>query len=103
MCWKMMNCMGKNSGEWIRQEVLKCVGCLTCGHLLEKVRADQSLEVGEGVSCGDSREESSEGQRGGLCHLLERTGLMVEYEVPELRGGGLGAQCPGLCRPSEGF
>ena len=67
------------------------------------MRVDQSLEVGEGVSHGDSREESSEGQREGLCHPLEGAELMVEYEVPELRGGGLGADFPGLCRPSEGF
>ena len=110
MTMKIISCVleddelyGKNSGELIRQEILKCVGCLTCGHLLEKVRVDQSLEVGEGVSWGNSREVSSEGQQGSLCHPLERAGLMVEYEVPELRGGGLGADFPGLCRPSEGF
>lgn len=59
MTMKIISCVleddelyGKNSGEWIRQEILKCVGCLTCEHLLEKVRVDQSLEVGEGVSRG---------------------------------------------------
>ena len=73
------------------------------GQLLEKARADQSLEGGEGVSHGDGRVESSEEQQGGLCHPLERAGLMAEHEVPELRGGGLGADFPGPCRPLDGF
>lgn len=55
------------------------------GHILEKVRLDQTLEGGEGVSGRESRER---GSAGCLCfrHPLRRWGVMVENEVPELRG-----------------
>lgn len=72
------------------------------GYLLEEVRVDHNFEGDEGDSHGDSREETSESQQGGLRHPLERPGVMVEDEVPELRGG-TEADLTGPCRPLEAF
>lgn len=89
----------KHGGMWI-QEIGGpgvCVLCKLWGASLRRWGLLRTM-----MEWAVEMEESSQEQHRGLCHSLERAGVMVENKLPEQRGG-VGADLTGSYRPLEGF